>query len=70
MGGLFSARMAPGPMVYSRAASYANTLKTLKGVMDPDNIMNPGSCVFEIALAFSFEVISYQSTAPYPQAEN
>jgi FAD/FMN-containing dehydrogenase len=33
-------------MVYERAASYTMTLKRLKGVFDPNNIMNPGNLCF------------------------
>lgn len=34
------------PIVYERAAAYARTLKRLKKVFDPNNIMNPGNLCF------------------------
>jgi len=34
------------PMVYKRAASYAMTLKRMKKIFDPNNIMNPGNLCF------------------------
>jgi len=34
------------PIVYERAATYARTLKRLKKVFDPNNIMNPGNLCF------------------------
>lgn len=33
-------------MVYDRAANYTMTLKRVKGVFDPKNIMNPGNLCF------------------------
>jgi hypothetical protein len=33
-------------IIYERAASYTMTLKRLKGVFDPNNIMNPGNLCF------------------------
>jgi FAD/FMN-containing dehydrogenase len=34
------------PIIYDRAASYTMTLKRLKNVFDPKNIMNPGNLCF------------------------
>jgi len=34
------------PIIYDRAASYTMTLKRLKAVFDPKNIMNPGNLCF------------------------
>lgn len=34
------------PMVYERAAGYANALKKVKGWLDPNNIMSPGNLCF------------------------
>jgi len=34
------------PMVYERAASYTETLKRVKKIFDPNNIMNPGNLCF------------------------
>ena len=34
------------PLVYEKAASYTATLRRLKNVFDPNNIMNPGSLCF------------------------
>jgi FAD/FMN-containing dehydrogenase len=34
------------PIVYEKAATYARTLKRLKKVFDPNNIMNPGNLCF------------------------
>jgi FAD/FMN-containing dehydrogenase len=34
------------PMVYDRAANYTMTLKRVKKVFDPKNIMNPGNLCF------------------------
>ena len=34
------------PMVYEKAADYAKTLRRLKKVFDPNNIMNPGTLCF------------------------
>ena len=34
------------PIVYDKAATYARTLKRLKKVFDPNNIMNPGNLCF------------------------
>ena len=34
------------PIVYEKAATYAGTLKRLKKVFDPNNIMNPGNLCF------------------------
>jgi FAD/FMN-containing dehydrogenase len=47
MGALFSNPYGPwADMVYGKATSYAATLKTLKGILDPRNIMNPGKLCF------------------------
>jgi len=47
MGGLFTNPYGPwANMVYNRAASYTDTLKLLKGILDPANIMNPGKLCF------------------------
>jgi FAD/FMN-containing dehydrogenase len=34
------------PVLYARAASYTMTLKRLKAIFDPKNIMNPGNLCF------------------------
>jgi hypothetical protein len=34
------------PIIYDRAAGYTMTLKRLKNVFDPKNIMNPGNLCF------------------------
>jgi hypothetical protein len=34
------------PIVYERASSYATTLRRVKKVFDPNNIMNPGNLCF------------------------
>jgi hypothetical protein len=47
MGGLFTNPYGPwADMVYSKATAYADTLKLLKGVLDPKNILNPGKLCF------------------------
>jgi FAD/FMN-containing dehydrogenase len=34
------------PLVYEKAASYTMTLKRVKKIFDPNNIMNPGNLCF------------------------
>jgi hypothetical protein len=34
------------PILYERAAGYTMALKRLKGLFDPQNIMNPGNLCF------------------------
>ena len=34
------------PIIYNRAAGYTMTLKRLKAIFDPNNIMNPGNLCF------------------------
>lgn len=47
MGGLFSTPYGPwADMVYRRAATYTATMKLIKDVFDPNNIMNPGKLCF------------------------
>jgi FAD/FMN-containing dehydrogenase len=47
LGGLFTNPYGQwADMVYSRANSYAATLKLLKGILDPAHIMNPGKLCF------------------------
>ena len=47
MGGLFSNPYgAWSDMVYSRATAYVSTLKTVKQIFDPNNILNPGKLCF------------------------
>ncbi len=47
MGGLFSNPYgAWSEMVYSHATAYVSTLKTVKQIFDPNNILNPGKLCF------------------------
>jgi len=47
MGGFFTTPYGPwAEMVYSRTASVSSTLKAVKGVYDPNNVLNPGKLCF------------------------
>ena len=47
MGGFFSTPYGPwANMVYSRTASVTSTLKAVKNVYDPNNVLNPGKLCF------------------------
>lgn len=47
MGGLFTNPYGPwADMVYSQATAITSTLRTIKGVLDPKHILNPGKLCF------------------------